>query len=97
MGPVVVVVELPLVEHPASFLQAEEQLPVEQLIAETAVEALDVAILPRAPLGDIQRLLGRVIIAIPWPQTRGRCRYEGTTARHYERTDRLIAPRHPRC
>jgi len=56
VGSVVVVVESPLVEHPTGFLQAEEQLSVKQLVTQPAIKAFDVAIFPRAPLGDVQRL-----------------------------------------
>ena len=38
MSSPVVVVKTPTVDHPASVLEAEEQLPVEQLVAELAVE-----------------------------------------------------------
>ena len=38
MSPPVVVVKTPTVNHPASVRQAEEQLPVEQLVTELSVE-----------------------------------------------------------
>ncbi len=38
MSPPVVVVKTPTVNHPASVRQAEEQLPVGQLVTELAVE-----------------------------------------------------------
>ena len=56
MRSVVVVIESPTVNHPAGLLQAQEQFSVQQLVAQLAVEALHVAVLPRTALGDEQRL-----------------------------------------
>ena len=55
MRPLVVVVYLPLVENHAGIGQAQEQHSVEQLIAKPTVEALDVAVLPRARILDGER------------------------------------------
>ena len=55
MRPPVVVVHPPLVENDPSLWQAQEQLPVEQLVSKPAVEALHVTVLPRARLLDVQR------------------------------------------
>ncbi len=55
MWPPVVVVHPPLVENDPSFRQAQEQLTVEQLVPKPAVEALHVAVLPRARLLDVER------------------------------------------
>ena len=52
----VIVIESPTVDDPAGVRQAEEQLTVEQFVAQAAVEAFDIAVFPRAPLGDEQRL-----------------------------------------
>ena len=53
---VVVVVESPAVDHPTGLLPTQEQLPVQQLVTQLAVERFDVAVLPWAALGDEQRL-----------------------------------------
>lgn len=55
MRPPVVVVHPPLVESHAGFGQAQEQFPVEQLVAKPAIEALHAAVLPRARLLDVER------------------------------------------
>jgi hypothetical protein len=55
MRPPVVVVHPPLVENDPSFRQAQEQLPVKQLISKPAVEALHIAVLPRARLLNVER------------------------------------------
>ena len=55
MRPSLVVVHPPLVENDPGLRQAQEQFPVEQLVAESAVEALHVAVFPRARLLDIER------------------------------------------
>jgi hypothetical protein len=59
MRPPVVVVHPPLVENDPSFWQAQEQLPVEQLVSKPAVEALHVTVLPRARLLDVERANAR--------------------------------------
>ena len=51
----VVVINSPTVNHPAGLRQAQEQLPVEQLITQLSVEALHVTILPRAAPGNEPR------------------------------------------
>ena len=56
MGPAVVVVKSPAVDDPACFSQAQEQLTIQELITKPAVEALHVAVLPGAALGNEQRL-----------------------------------------
>ena len=56
MGSAVVVVKSPTVDDPASLCQAEEQLAIQELITQLAVEALHVAVLPGAALGNEQRL-----------------------------------------
>jgi hypothetical protein len=48
---------VPLLDQDARFIQAEEQFAVQELVAEFAVEALAVTILPRAP-GFYIRSLG---------------------------------------
>ena len=45
-----------MIYHLTGIFQAGEQFTVEKLIAKTAVEALYVAILPRASFGNKQRL-----------------------------------------
>ena len=55
MRPPVVVVHPPLVENDPSLRQAQEQLPVEQLVAKPDVEALHLAVFPRARLLDVER------------------------------------------
>jgi hypothetical protein len=42
----VVVIQTPLIDHPASFFDAEENLSVQQFISKLAVERLDVAVFP---------------------------------------------------
>ena len=49
-----VVVQSPAINHPASFLEAQEDFTVEQLIAKRAIDRFDIAVLPRATLGDEQ-------------------------------------------
>ena len=56
MGSAVVVVKSPTVDDPASLCQAEEQLAIQELITQLAVEALHVAVLPGAAWGNEQRL-----------------------------------------
>ena len=56
MRPVVVVIKPPAIDDPPGVFQTEEQLAIQQFVPETAVEALDVAVFPRAALGDKQRL-----------------------------------------
>jgi hypothetical protein len=46
----------PRLDHDLCLLEAVEDLPVEQLIAELAVEALDVAILPGTARLDVSGL-----------------------------------------
>jgi hypothetical protein len=53
--PTVVIVDSPLVENAPRLRQAQEQFSVEQLVAESSVEALHVAVLPRACLLDGER------------------------------------------
>ena len=48
MGSAVIVIEPPAIDDPASFRQAQEQLTVQQLVPEAAVETFRVAVLPRA-------------------------------------------------
>ena len=55
MWPPVVVVRPPLVENDPSLWQAQEKLPVDQLVSKPAVEALHVTVFPRARLLDVQR------------------------------------------
>ena len=55
MEAVMVVVDLPAVNHPASFLGNQEDFTVQCLIAKRTIERFDVAVLPRAALGDAQR------------------------------------------
>src|ERR1700679_140454 len=43
------------------FLQAREDLPVQQLIAQLPIEAFDVSILPRTPRLDEQRLHSKIL------------------------------------
>jgi len=82
MRPPVVVVHPPLVENDPSLRQAQEQLTVEQLVPKPAVEALHVAILPRARFLDVERanarprqplldLLGNELRAVVAPQVLG--------------------------
>jgi hypothetical protein len=59
MRPPVVVVHSPLVENDPSLRQAQEQLTIEQLVPKPAVEALHVAVLPRARLLDGERANAR--------------------------------------
>ena len=49
-----VVVESPAINHPACFLEAQEDFTVEQLVAKRAIERFDIPVLPRAALGDEQ-------------------------------------------
>ena len=51
-----IVVTSPALDHDLSLLQRIEDLPIQQLIAQTSVEALDVAVLPRAAGCDVGRL-----------------------------------------
>ena len=51
---VVAVVQSPAVDHPAGFLQTQEQLLVQKFVTKLAVKRIDIAILPRAALGDEQ-------------------------------------------
>jgi len=55
MRPATVVVDPPLVGNKPSLTQAQEQLLVEQLVAEPAVEALHVAVLPGARFLNVER------------------------------------------
>jgi hypothetical protein len=48
MGPDGIEMLAPLLDQHLGFLERVEHLAVQQLIAELAVEALDIAILPRA-------------------------------------------------
>jgi len=57
--PPVVVVHPPLVENDSGLRQAQEQLSVEQLVPKPAVEALHVAVFPRARLLDVERANAR--------------------------------------
>ena len=54
MRPVVIVIHLPAIHNTSRLSQAEEQLAVKALVPKLAVEALDVAVLPRAALLDEQ-------------------------------------------
>ena len=51
-----IVVTSPALDHDLSLLQRVEDLPVQQLVAQAGVEALDVAVLPRAAGRDVGRL-----------------------------------------
>src|SRR3982751_2237172 len=51
-----VVVMAPLTDHNLGFLQTVEDLTVEQLIAQLAVEGLAVAVLPRTAGPDVKSL-----------------------------------------
>ena len=51
-----IVVTSPALDHDLSLLQLIEEFPVQQLVAQTGVEALDVTVLPRAAGRDVGRL-----------------------------------------
>ena len=51
-----IVMPAPTLDHNLSLAERVENLPVEQLVSEAGVEALDVAVLPRAPRCDVGRL-----------------------------------------
>lgn len=51
-----VVVDAPLFDQDASFIEAIEQFAVQKLVAELAIEAFTVTILPRASRFDVGRL-----------------------------------------
>lgn len=55
MDTVRVVIESPAVNHPACFLEASEDFPIQQFVAKHAVEQLDLAVLPKTALGDNER------------------------------------------
>ena len=48
-----VVVESPAINHPASFLEAQEDLTVQKLIAKRTVERFDIAVLRATILGGV--------------------------------------------
>ena len=54
MDAMMVVVESPAINHPASFLEAQEDFTFESLVPEFAIERVEVAVLPRPTLGDEQ-------------------------------------------
>ncbi len=56
MGPYVVVDAAPLLQEDVHLLEGVEDLPVEEFVPQLAVEALVVAVLPRAAQLDEQRL-----------------------------------------
>ena len=56
MRPVVIVIHSPSIHNVPRFSQAQEQLAVEALISQFAVEALHVAVFPRAARLDEQCL-----------------------------------------
>lgn len=51
-----VIVLAPLFDDDLGLLQCVEDFAVEQLVPEAGVEALDIAVLPRRPWGDVCRL-----------------------------------------
>ena len=93
MGSAVVVVKSPTVDDPASLCQAEEQLAIQELITQLAVEALHVAVLPGAAWGNEQRL--DVGLAEPFAYL---LRHElwtaGTDAQRWSAADELGSPSH---
>jgi len=54
VGPHLVVLPAPAFDHYPCLLQAVEDLAVEQLVPERAVEALAVAVLPKASRLDVK-------------------------------------------
>ena len=58
MGSDGIVLAPPLLDQHGRLRQRVEDLPVQQLVPELAVEALVVAVLPRAARLDKERLLG---------------------------------------
>ncbi len=50
----VVVIESPAVDHPASFLRTQEDFPIQEFVAKRTVEGLNVTVFPRTPLGHKQ-------------------------------------------
>ncbi len=50
-----VVVESPAINHPASFLEAQEDFTDSQLIAKSSIERCDIAALRGIALGNEQR------------------------------------------
>ena len=57
----VIVIEAPTIDDPAGIFQASKQFTIQELVAEAAVEALNVAIFPGAPFGDEQGLHARLV------------------------------------
>jgi len=62
----VVVLPTPVLQHHTGFGQRPQLLTVQALLTQTGVEALDVAVLPRAPRLDVQRL--DLVFRQPRPQ-----------------------------
>ena len=92
MGSAVVVVQSPTVDDPASLCQAEEQLAIQELITQLAVEALHVAVLPGAAWGNEQRL--DVGLAEPFAYLLcHELRPAGTDAQRWSAADELGVPR----
>lgn len=58
MRSAVIVIKPPTINDPTGLRQAKEQFSIQQFVPETTVEALHVAVFPRAPLGNEQRLHG---------------------------------------